>query len=640
MVIQSLHECKTNMIEPWPQAAATGDRGEGHCDERKKTAGRRFSRLLVWSVPLWLWGTAVCPAGAELAPYQVVIVANSNSPESLTVARHYATRRGIPLKHIAKLDLSKDEAMTREEYERQLVFPLRRMLETQGIRRSVQVLVTVYGVPLRVGAPVLTTEERRWRRDAGDRLTQARSRLLSVERLAQQVAGPPKSPEPSNDKRTQGLPEFDRQVAFLAQVDAVMEAALKRAKTLDSTARAQWYGRLEDVVGRYQGAAGLTQLRQDFPRSPETLSNGDAKEKLARQAEGLQLLLGSLNLPVSRGRDDLYRQVERVYGAYGVYALAALELKRLSTEFADASVDSELSLLWSDVGDYGATWRVPNPFHHAVARPATARREIPLLMVSRLDAPTADQALKLVDQAIETETQGLAGTIYLDARGLPKDQTDTYGRYDQSLRDLKDFLDGQAPYRSVLENTEARFQRPGDAPDVALYVGWYRLRQYEDAFTFRRGAIGYHMASAEALSVHNTSESGWCKNVLERGITATLGSVGEPYLDAFPEPLEFVSLMMTGQYSLVDAYYLTSRWVSWRMVLFGDPLYNPWKAKPAVPRSALLKIFTLAPIAPSDRSPDDPLVARDELRRLREQGRIRLDAILLEQFARPMPPQG
>lgn len=72
---------------------------------------------------------------------------------------------------------------------------------------------------------------------------------------------------------------------------------------------------------------------------------------------------------------------------------------------------------------------------------------------------------------------------------------------------------------------------------------------------------------------------------------------------------------------------------------FGDPLYNPWKATPAVPRSALLKIFTLAPIAPSDRSPDDPLVARDDLRRLREQGRIRLEAILLEQRARPMPPQ-
>ncbi|BFU94249.1 MAG: conserved protein of unknown function [Nitrospira sp.] len=639
MITRLLLERKSELVATWRHVSAAQDRARRHDDEREHTVGRWCVTLLLWSVSLW--GTAVCPAWAELGPHQVVIVANSNSPDSLMVARHYATRRGIPLKHIAKLDLSKDDAVTWEEYERRLVLPLRRMLEAEGLQRSVRVLVTVYGVPLRVGAPILTTDERRWKRDAGDRLTQARSRLLSVQRAAQQIAGPPKAPQSSNDKSNQGLPEFDRQVAFLARIDAVTEAALKRAKALNASARSQWYGRLEEVVGQYQGTAGLTQLYQDFPRHPEAPSNGDAKHGLARQAEGLQILLGALNLPISRSRDALYRQVEEVYGVYGVYALAALELKRLTTEFADASVDSELSLLWSDGGDYGVGWRLPNRFYHTITKPGTSRREIPLLMVSRLDAPTAGQALKLVDQAMETEAQGLAGTIYLDARGLSvKDRTDTYGRYDQSLRDLKDFLDGQAPYRSVLDNTEARFQRPGAVPDVALYVGWYRLRQYEDAFTFRRGAIGYHMASAEAVSIHNSSESGWCKNALERGITATLGSVGEPYLDAFPEPLEFVSLMMTGQYSLVEAYYLTSRWVSWRMVLFGDPLYNPWKAKPAVPRSALLKIFTLAPIAPSDRTLDDPLLARDELRRLHEQARIRLDAILLEQLARPKAPQG
>jgi len=607
-------------------------------DERLGTVGRRVLRLLVCCVSLW--GTTVDPAWGELAPHQVVIVANSNSPDSLMVARHYATRRGIPLKHIAKLDLSKDETITREAYEQQLVLPLRRMLEAEGLQRSVRVLVTVYGVPLRVSAPILTTEERRWRQDAGDRLTQARSRLLSVERAAQQIAGPSKTPTP-NDKSNQGLPEFERHVAFLARIDAVIEATLKRAKALDSTARMQSYSRLKEVIGQYQGIAGVTQLDQDFPKIPEPPTDEHARQKLARQAEGLQLLLGSLDLPVSSGRDALYSRVEQVYGLYGVYALAALEMKHVTTEFADASVDSELSLLSSDGGDYGAAWRLPNRYYHASSKPAMSRREIPLLMVSRLDAPTADQASRLVDQAIETEARGLVGTIYLDARGLPgKDRTDTYGRYDQSLRDLKEFLDRQAPYRSVLENTEARFQRPGDAPDVAFYVGWYRLRQYEDAFTFRRGAIGYHMASAEAVSIRNSSESGWCKNALERGITATLGSVGEPYLDSFPEPLEFVSLMMTGQYSLVDAYYLTSRWVSWRMVLFGDPLYNPWKAKPAVPRSALLKIFTLAPIAPSDQSLDDPLASRDQLHRLHEQARIRLDAILLEQLSPPKPSQG
>jgi len=578
-------------------------------------------------------------AGAELSASQVMIVANANSPDSIRVAQHYAKRRGIPSQQIAKLDLPFEETMSREDYDRQLVMPLRQMLQKAGLQRSVRVLVTVFGVPLRVSTQSLTDEERRWRLDAKTRMAAARSALLEVERKARDIPGEAGSSGMPNEKGGQGLAEFDRNLAFLARIDVVTEAALRRAKALDLPTRERWYARVEAMIRQYQGIAGVTQLRQDFQGNTLTSGVGEERNRLAQQAEGLKLLLSALQLPVSRERDILYRKVEEVYGAYGLFALAALELKRLSTEEADAAVDSELSLLWWDGEDYGFAWRQTNALHHGFKKTqAGARQEIPLLMVSRLDAPTADHALQMVDRAIEAERQGLVGTIFLDARGLPvKDRSDTYGRYDQSLRDLHAFTTKHTAYRSVLENTESRFHRPGDAPDVALYAGWYRLRQYEDAFTFKPGAIGYHMASAEAVSVRNSMERGWCKNALERGITATIGSVGEPYLDAFPEPLEFISLMMTGQYSLVEAYYLTSRWVSWRMVLFGDPLYNPWKTKPAAQRSALT-MFTLAPIAPSDQSFNDPLLAREELKRLREQARIRLDMILQNQTESPVPP--
>lgn len=575
-------------------------------------------------------GIASVPsARAELSASQVMIVANANSPDSLRVARHYAGRRGIPLQQIANLDLPFEESMSRKDYDRQLVVPLRRILHKAGLHRSIRVLVTVYGVPLRVSAQSLTDEERRWRLDAKNRLAAARSTLMEVERKARDIPGAADASAIPNEKGGQGLAEFDRNLAFLARIDTVTEAALKRANAFDPPTRQRWYARVEAMIRQYQGIAGVTQLRQGLPVNTVTSAAGEERYRLAQQAEGLKLLLGFLELPVTRERDTLYRRVEDVYGAYGLFALAALELKRLSTEEADGSLDSELSLLWRDGEDYGLSWRQANALHHGFKRiQGGSHKEIPLLMVSRLDAPTVDHAVQMVDRAIEAERQGLAGTIYLDARGLPvKDQADAYGRYDQSLRDLHGFVTQQTTYRSVLENTEARFQRPGDAPDVALYAGWYRLRQYEDAFTFRPGAIGYHMASAEAVSIHNSMERGWCKNALERGITATLGSVGEPYLDSFPEPLEFISLMMTGQYSLVEAYYLTSRWVSWRMVLFGDPLYNPWKAKPAAQRSALT-MFTLAPIAPSDQSFDDPVLAREEFKRLREQSRTRLDMIL------------
>lgn len=572
---------------------------------------------------------------AELSPNQVVIVANANSRESLSVAQHYATRRGIPVQHISKLDLPLDDTMSREDYERRLVTPLRQMLHGQGIHKSIRVAVTVFGVPLRVAAPKFTDDEERWRRDAAARLGAARVRLEDLERRARATAeisgSAPASPQ------VESPVTYERNIAFLLRVDEAVQASAKRVRQLKPPADAQWSSRLEAIVRDHQGVAGLSQLRHEL--LPDGLDSGSeaATQMRAQQAEGIQLLLGTLELPIRDRRTDLYQRVEQVYGTYGVFGLAAMEQNRLSDEHGDASVDSELSLLWWDRTLYGAAWRRANPLHHAFKKSGAAHREIPVLMVSRLDASTAGLASGLVDRALEAERQGLSGTVYLDARGLPvKDPSDTYGRYDQSLRDLQQFVAQHTTYRSQLDNAEARFQRPGAAPDVAFYSGWYRLRHYEDAFTFRTGAIGYHMASAEAVSLHSSGESGWCKNALDHGITATLGSVGEPYLDAFPEPLEFAGLLMTGQYSLVESYYLTSRWVSWRMVLVGDPLYNPWKNRPAAKRSALT-MFPLAPIAPSDQAFADPLLARDDVKRLQSQSRIRLDAILQNQ-ARTLGP--
>ena len=585
-----------------------------------------MTALVVVTMPVvWTAG----PAWADLTPNQVVIVANEASAESLQVARHYALRRGIPFQHIAKIPLPVEETISRAEYERELVGPLRQFLQAQRLQSSVRVLVTVYGVPLRVSAPSLSEEEKRWRLDASDRLAAAKTVLLDVERQGRELAATGRAVAKPALKKESALREFEQNLALLEGVDRVAQDTMTRVKQLDATAREQWYARVESWVGRYQGRAGVTQLRRELLPAVPLNEEAELPARSALHAEGMQLLLGTQALPIRQERGALYRQVEQLYGAYGVFALASLELSRLSTASADAALDSELSLLWWDRHQYEVDWRQVNPLYHAYRKPlATKGRDIPVLMVSRLDAPTPELAARLVDQAMQAERQGLAGTFYLDARGLSlKDKADTYALYDQSLRELHGYVTRHTGYRSVLEDTEARFSRPGEAPDVAFYTGWYRLRQYEDAFTFRPGAIGYHMASAEAISVHRASEAGWCKNALERGITVTMGSVGEPYLDAFPEPLEFAALMTTGQYSLVEAYYLTSRWISWRMVLFGDPLYNPWKHKPAAPRSALA-MFTLAPIAPSDRTFDDPVAVREERKRLQEQGRRRLDQIL------------
>jgi uncharacterized protein (TIGR03790 family) len=325
--------------------------------------------------------------------------------------------------------------------------------------------------------------------------------------------------------------------------------------------------------------------------------------------------------PISTQRPLIYRWAERLFGLRGVLELASSEVDRLTTTYADASLDSELSLLWWDRDLYPVAWRWPNPLF-LESKPIPD--DLPVLMVSRLDAPTADLAKSLVDKSLQAERAGLDGTVYFDARGLnPSNPTDTYGVYDQSLRNAAEIAGGQSSYRVVLDNVDSTMAA---MPHVALYIGWYKLRSYDDVFSFNPGAIGYHMASAEAVTVHDPSERGWCKNALERGITATLGPVGEPYLDAFPEPAQFTRLLLTGRYSLVEVYYLASRYISWRMVLFGDPLYTPMRDR----AGAILERPGPFPAPPSARPLGDPPAQLDIKRREQRDRMAKLVALLRE----------
>ena len=243
--------------------------------------------------------------------------------------------------------------MSREDYERRLVMPLRQMLQDHDIQRSIRVLVTVYGVPLRVAPPNLTAEEQRWQHDASDRLGAARSKLVNTERQARDIAVQSGSKPTPTTKDEQGIVTHERHVAFLLRVDEAVQESVTRVKQLKPPTRHQWSAQLEAVVQAHQGLAGLAQLHHDLPREGQISVGGADAPMRAEQLEGLQLLLGSLELPVRNRRAELYQQVEQVYGAYGVFGLAALELNRLSDEQADASVDSELSLLWWDRGQYG-----------------------------------------------------------------------------------------------------------------------------------------------------------------------------------------------------------------------------------------------------------------------------------------------
>lgn len=581
---------------------------------------------------------AVAPAVAELLPQHIAVVVNRSELESVNVGYHYAHQRGIPETHVLPLDLGPlKDAISRQSYEQDIVQPLRKVLGQRGLAGQIRTLVTVYGMPLIVQAPQPNQQELTWATEAETHYKQA---LQDLEALTKQIA-----PDESLHNLPQAAPE--RVTALIQRIQRDVQERSRRLQEETDPQKIQAATQaLRQILLR---VGGRTTLRQALGNGPPVQDPRHQQElhKLQQDVQKGQAILDALlEAPSDVNRQRAYRLTEALHGWRGRLRLATTEIETFRYVNGDASLDSELSLLWVDPALYRVGGRRSNPLHYSLQPVmSSTSTSLPILMVSRLDAPTPALARRLVDQAIATEQQGLSGTVYLDSRGLNSPgPPGSVGAYDKSLQDLAALFRRVTPYTVVLEETERTLNTPGEAPAVAVYAGWYRLRAYEDVFTFNPGALGYHIASGEAMSVHDPKETGWCKNALERGITVTMGSTSEPYLDAFPPPADFFGLLLTGQYSLVEAYYLTNRYLSWRLVLFGDPLYNPWRGK-GLARAEHLALAPVAgqatsalPAAPSTLPFRDPLQVMQELQQKRQ---ALVDAAAgLEHELEPRPKSG
>lgn len=239
------------------------------------------------------------------------------------------------------------------------------------------------------------------------------------------------------------------------------------------------------------------------------------------------------------------------------------------------SMSMEVQEISEHGDDASATeWRIPQP-----------RR--PVLLVSRLEGPSAEMVIQRIDEGIATEKKGLRGTVYLDARTTRpvKAAPGSMERMEQSLNDLAIRLKRFTELDVRIDTSAELFRREDCADPCALYCGWYSVRNFQDIFTFLPGAVGYHVASCEAESLKTGPF--WCPNLIEHGVAATLGPVFEPYLTAFPEPDEFYSLVLTGKFTMIECFYFTKPFNSWAMTYVGDPLYAPFRNAPALKMNEL-----------------------------------------------------
>lgn len=287
------------------------------------------------------------------------------------------------------------------------------------------------------------------------------------------------------------------------------------------------------------------------------------KKLLEQEKNKLQQLDQSGTTNTSGKRKDIKRKLTQLQS----------EIDYIVGKETTASTDSELSMVL--FGDYKLYRWQPNRLSYEIPY-----WDFKSLMACRLDGPGLKIIKGLVDKAIAAEKTGLTGIAYIDSRGLPADKKSySTGYFDQSLRDLASMIKTRTQLPVIEERTDALFA-PGQCSSTALYCGWYSLKKYIDAFDFVDGAIGYHIASLEAVELRDPNSTQWCPAMLKDGITATMGAVAEPYLHSFPRPKAFFAELLDGR-CLVEAYYRTKPFNSWQLVLIGDPLYTPFK-KPQV----------------------------------------------------------
>jgi uncharacterized protein (TIGR03790 family) len=248
----------------------------------------------------------------------------------------------------------------------------------------------------------------------------------------------------------------------------------------------------------------------------------------------------------------------------------------------EAAVDSELAWLPLIEMNPPLTGPLPN-WAYGVTNAASLNPTNGILLVARLDGPTADIARGLVDKALQAERDGLWGRAYFDARGLTQSETN-YALGDEWILGAAQ-ISRALGFETVVDDTPDLFPASFPMSQIALYAGWYtdsasgpfQLPKVE----FMPGAFAYHLHSFSATTLRSTGQ-GWCGPFLAKGATCTMGCVYEPYLSLTPNVALFLERFTIGQFTFGEAAWAAQPALSWQTTVVGDPLYRPFGKGPQI----------------------------------------------------------
>ena len=235
---------------------------------------------------------------------------------------------------------------------------------------------------------------------------------------------------------------------------------------------------------------------------------------------------------------------------------------------AKSSVDSELSLIVTN--NLRQISHVPNPLFQ-LSDPNQSDF-FNAVSVCRLDAPTFDNAKRIVDLSMEAEkTPFLEGRAYIDL--FPQNPDGNIWLNNAALL-LRAFgYDVDIEHTSNHWNTTQR----NDAP--AIYLGWYQPHASGPPVSYHPnlppGSIAGHIHSYSARTLSDKHE-GWAGPLIDNGYAVTFGNVYEPYLQMTLRPDLLIESLLKG-HCVGEASLFATPVLSWQNVTIADPLYVPFR---------------------------------------------------------------
>jgi uncharacterized protein (TIGR03790 family) len=239
----------------------------------------------------------------------------------------------------------------------------------------------------------------------------------------------------------------------------------------------------------------------------------------------------------------------------------------------DAAVDSEIAVL--GLFSPQISGAMLNTYFKSF-EPIREFESPALLLVCRLDAPTAPMVRRMIVDAIAAEKNGLWGRAYVDG-GAHNGGNAGLIIGDQWLDEIARQLH-KVGVPVVSENTTAIFPDGYPMTDCALYYGWYAPNIAgpfnQPDFHFVKGAIAVHIHSFSAQTLRDPNAN-WVGPLIARGAAASVGNVYEPYLQ-LTSHLDILNDHLLHGFTFAESVYASIEGLSWMTVAVGDPLYRPY----------------------------------------------------------------